>query len=82
MEEIRRSDKNILYKKRTQIGTTYYRASLENEEDEPVEIFKIEGNVITYHYEGESIKTIVLLGFEELPKYVEHLWFWIYRKVN
>lgn len=67
MEEIRRSDKNILYKKRTQIGTIYYRASLENEEDEPVEIFKIEGNVITYHYEGESIKTIVLLGFEELP---------------
>lgn len=67
MEEIRRSDKNILYKKRTQIGATYYRTSLENEEDEPVEIFKIESNVITYHYEGESIKTIVLLGFEELP---------------
>lgn len=67
MEEYLKSEKYIIYKEADKDSTNFYRQSLEDAESEPVKIYSIQNEKITYNFEGNSIKKILVYGYSELP---------------
>jgi len=70
MEQIRDTEKLLLFKEQKDKITAYYRQHKEDKSNALVLTHEIKDDIITCHVESGVIKKIVLLGFDEIPTYL------------
>lgn len=70
MKQIQETKKLLLFKEIKGKSKIIYRQNKEDEKEEKIPIYKVEGDTIEYFYEGVVIKKIVFKGFTELPSLI------------
>jgi len=71
MNQIKETDKLLLFEEISGSVKKYYRQHKEKEE-EPVLIYEYSSNKFTVQFDGEVIKLVILEGFSELPSFINH----------